>query len=288
MAPVDGIPPDIAKIAGPIIITFMLGSILYGVQVLQVYMYYLAFPKDRGFVKYLVYTVFLLDTLQTALFFHDAFNIFGAGFGDLANLRAAHLTGFSVPILTGLVSLMVQSFYARQIRMLSRSTILVGVVIAIALVQFGAAIWTGYLIFRVNNNHGLSQQHFVQSLVGGKCPMRYYDRYSDDHLSHESQCCYEVHTTQSGTFNSPGYRNRYCDSGGRHHRLRSLYRVRKVFLPHAAVQNIGQDVFKHVDGHLEQSYAILWWEGRGEVVSDGYQRLAGKYFRDVTRNAGVE
>ncbi|KAG7098291.1 hypothetical protein E1B28_000254 [Marasmius oreades] len=165
MAPVNGIPPDIAKIAGPIIITFMLGSILYGVQMLQVYIYYLSFPKDRVFVKCLVYTVFLLDTLQTALFFRDAFTIFGASFGDLASLKAAHLSGFSVPILTGLVSLMVQSFYAHQIRMLSRSNILVVIIVAIALIQFGASIWTGYLVFVINNLSNLQQRSFIQCSV---------------------------------------------------------------------------------------------------------------------------
>ena len=65
-------------------------------------MYYISFPKDRKFVKCLVYMVFLLDTVQSVLFFRDAFEIFGYGFGDMVSLKKAHLSGFSVPILTGM------------------------------------------------------------------------------------------------------------------------------------------------------------------------------------------
>ncbi|KAL0576338.1 hypothetical protein V5O48_005636 [Marasmius crinis-equi] len=147
------------------IITLMMSSILYGIQVLQVYMYYMSFPKDRIFVKCMVYAVFLLDTLQTVFFFHDAFQMFGYGFGDMATLKHAHLSGLSVPILTGLVSLIVQSFYAHQIRMLSRSNVLVVVIIAIALIQFGASIWTGCLVFLINNLSNLQKGSFIQCSV---------------------------------------------------------------------------------------------------------------------------
>ncbi|KAJ8077983.1 hypothetical protein PM082_000184 [Marasmius tenuissimus] len=162
MAPVAGIPSDISFISGPIIITFMVSSMLYGIQVLQVYTYYMSFPKDRAFVKCLVYIVFLLDTVQTILFLHDAFQLFGYGFGDMETLKKAHLSGFSVPILTGMVSLIVQSFYAHQIRVLSQSNILVAVIVIMGLIQFGASIWTGYLVFTIDNIRELQKGSFKQ------------------------------------------------------------------------------------------------------------------------------
>ncbi|KAL0577829.1 hypothetical protein V5O48_004157 [Marasmius crinis-equi] len=186
MAPAPGIPADVRHVAGPLIITFMLGTILYGVQILQVYTYYMTFPKDRKIVKALVYIVFLLDTTQTAIFFRDAYTIFAAGFGDMAALRAAHLSGFSVPIITGLVSLLVQSFYSYQIQVLSRSWILTVVILSvgiqnssgfsiseakgilspkIALTQFVASIIEGVFIFKINNSAILQAKTLVPCTI---------------------------------------------------------------------------------------------------------------------------
>ncbi|ESK92408.1 hypothetical protein Moror_4539 [Moniliophthora roreri MCA 2997] len=165
MAPIDGIPSDVDRIAGPLIITFMLGSILYGVSVLQVYIYYMSFPNDRKLVKSLVYTVFILDTTQTIIFFRDAFIIFGSGFGDMKNLRAAHLSGISVPILTGLVSILVQGFYSYQIKVISRTWILPTIIFSIALTQFISSVYEGVLIFQINNSAVLQARTLVPCTI---------------------------------------------------------------------------------------------------------------------------
>ncbi|KAK7051464.1 hypothetical protein VNI00_004438 [Paramarasmius palmivorus] len=127
--------------------------------------YYMSFPNDRNLVKALVYTVFFLDTTQTIIFFRDAFVIFASGFGDMNNLRAAHLSGFSVPILTGLVSILVQGFYSYQIRVISRAWILPGVIFAIALTQFIASIYEGVLIFQINNSAVLQARTLIPCTI---------------------------------------------------------------------------------------------------------------------------
>ncbi|EEB93079.1 hypothetical protein MPER_08314 [Moniliophthora perniciosa FA553] len=103
--------------------------ILYGVQILQVY---------KPFVKAMVYTVFFLDTLQTVIFFRDAFEVFGYGFGDVAHFKKAHLSGFSVPILTGM---------------------------AVALIQLIASIVEGVLVFKINDLANLQRLSFIQCTV---------------------------------------------------------------------------------------------------------------------------
>ncbi|KAF9258145.1 hypothetical protein L218DRAFT_964739 [Marasmius fiardii PR-910] len=165
MSPAPGIPSDVRNVSGPLIITFMLGSILYGVSVLQVYTYYLAFPNDRKAIKFLVYFVFLLDTTQSIIFFRDAYTIFGPGFGDMAALRAAQLSGVSVPILTGLISLIVQSFYCYQIQVISRSYIRSLMILSIALTQFVAAIVEGVFIFKIDNSAILQQLTLVPCTI---------------------------------------------------------------------------------------------------------------------------
>ncbi len=46
-------------------------------------LYYLAFPNDRRFIKYLVYGIYVVEFGQTMLIAHDTFAIFGYGYGDL-------------------------------------------------------------------------------------------------------------------------------------------------------------------------------------------------------------
>ncbi len=61
---------------------------------------YLAFPKDRKFTKCLVYGIYIVEFVQTILFTHDAFAIFGYGFGDIKALTRMYFNWLTVPIMS--------------------------------------------------------------------------------------------------------------------------------------------------------------------------------------------
>ncbi|KAF9258576.1 hypothetical protein L218DRAFT_948295 [Marasmius fiardii PR-910] len=143
MAPVAGIPPNIQNFTGPLFLAVVLAAILYGINLLQVYTYYLAFPKDRMRVKALVYTLFLLATTHTVISINDSFKMFGSGFGDMGALKATALSGLGGPILISLSSLIVQSFYLYQVRVISRSWVIPALILFVAMAQFIAAIISG-------------------------------------------------------------------------------------------------------------------------------------------------
>ena len=63
--------------------------------------YYLSFPHDRLPAKFLVYGLFTLEIIQTIIITHDAFAIFGFGFGNALTLDEAHLLWFGVPTMSG-------------------------------------------------------------------------------------------------------------------------------------------------------------------------------------------
>ena len=65
-------------------------------------MYYLAFPTDPKRNKCFVYSVFILEVMQTIIITHTAFRVFGEGYGNFAILDGIELGWFSVPILTGI------------------------------------------------------------------------------------------------------------------------------------------------------------------------------------------
>lgn len=64
--------------------------------------YYLAFPKDRTVIKSLVYGVYVIQTVQTILVTHDAFNGYAKGYGRATVLNSAQLEWLAVPIFSGI------------------------------------------------------------------------------------------------------------------------------------------------------------------------------------------
>jgi len=68
---------------------------------------------------YIVYTVFLLETVQTALTGADLYYWFASGYGDMNHLTSPFASTFDIPLIESLVSAMVQFFYAYRVWALS-------------------------------------------------------------------------------------------------------------------------------------------------------------------------
>ncbi|TFK32878.1 hypothetical protein BDQ12DRAFT_658668, partial [Crucibulum laeve] len=136
--------PNIAvsllPLSGPLIVGYLLNWGLFGVISVQVYLYYLAFPNDKTFVKVLVYGVFCLELLQSIVIARDSFVTFASGFGDPNALISFHLGWLTMPLMSAIVGCTVQLFYSFRIRVLSRSKVLPLVIVILALTQCGAGI----------------------------------------------------------------------------------------------------------------------------------------------------
>ncbi len=63
-------------------------------------LYYLAFPNNRKFVKYLIYGIYIVELVQTILASYDVFAMFGYGFGDLDALTHIHFNWLIIPIMS--------------------------------------------------------------------------------------------------------------------------------------------------------------------------------------------
>ncbi|KAJ7431544.1 hypothetical protein B0H11DRAFT_2261769 [Mycena galericulata] len=123
---ISNIPPGfvVVQVSGPLIIGYLGEWALFGIVTVQLYLYYQAFPNDQRFTKCMVYTVYALQLTETVVAGVDAFNIFGYGFGNFNTLTKVNVVGFISPIITAIVSLIVQSFYAYRLYRFSESRIL--------------------------------------------------------------------------------------------------------------------------------------------------------------------
>ena len=66
-----------------------------------------------------MYSVFVIETVQTGLTGADLYYWFVSGFGNLNHLASPHESGFDVPIIGTIVSLTVQFFFMYRIWVLS-------------------------------------------------------------------------------------------------------------------------------------------------------------------------
>ncbi|KAF4613882.1 hypothetical protein D9613_007530 [Agrocybe pediades] len=139
------IPPDMARIAGPLVLGYFLHWGLFGALSVQIGIYHLAFPKDATWLKVLVYTVYAAETAQTIMLTAQGFQTFASGFGDIRAILRVYLLWFSIPILGSSVTLVAQVFYGYRIMVLSKSKILAGVIYSLAIVQWAGGIATGVI-----------------------------------------------------------------------------------------------------------------------------------------------
>ncbi|KAG9018562.1 hypothetical protein FRB90_011391 [Tulasnella sp. 427] len=171
VAMVPAPPPDIQLLVGPLLLGYLFNYGLYGILILQTYIYYLSFPRDNRLIKSLVYGLFFLDTIQTVMTTHNAWHFLSSGWGDVGVLSdpgkedsppfllVHHVlivilrclppiinSGWSwiaVPLFSGLVSSTVQLFFSWRIWKLSGFWWLAGFIGCAALAQGISACVTG-------------------------------------------------------------------------------------------------------------------------------------------------
>ncbi|KAF4616424.1 hypothetical protein D9613_008473 [Agrocybe pediades] len=138
MSPVPLNPAEatLLPLALPLLTSLQIGALLtwglQGVLCVQVYNYYLSFPKDPLYMKALVYTSLALEVAQTLMVTRDTHVIFSEGYGDLVGLNDLHLLWLTLPIFGGIMGLLCHLTFAYRISVLSESKIVGGAIAALA------------------------------------------------------------------------------------------------------------------------------------------------------------
>ncbi|SJL06997.1 uncharacterized protein ARMOST_10339 [Armillaria ostoyae] len=141
----------IEELSGPYIAGCLLNWGLFGTLSVQLYLYYLAFPDDRRFIKYLVYGIYVIEFGQTMLVAHDAFVTFGYGFGDIDAVTRIKFYWLAGPTMSAVVSCVGQVFYAYRIFIVSKSRIIPILIICVALTSSVAGVITGIYCFQARD-----------------------------------------------------------------------------------------------------------------------------------------
>ncbi|KAF5392192.1 hypothetical protein D9757_001526 [Collybiopsis confluens] len=154
----SAIPSDIGRRTAPELYGMFFNCMLMGSLTVQIYQYYICFPKDRQMTKAIVYGIFLLELTQSGIMYYFAYTIFGTGYGNLATFDKSALEWFPVCILGSLIAGIVQMFYANRVYTFSRSKPAYAIISVFALLQIGSGIGQGVISKLVTDRSNLASK----------------------------------------------------------------------------------------------------------------------------------
>ncbi|KAL1738209.1 hypothetical protein HDZ31DRAFT_70256 [Schizophyllum fasciatum] len=139
--------PELLAVLVPQFLGIIFNYLLFGVFIVQLYLYATFSIQDPLPIKLFVYAVAIVDTVQTGFLTDLSYGILVARWGDVEGLAHRPWTALTLLVVNGLVAAMIQTFFAWRIWILSgksrRSYFLSGFIIIVALTQCLAATVSG-------------------------------------------------------------------------------------------------------------------------------------------------
>ncbi|KAJ6565803.1 hypothetical protein DFH09DRAFT_1314589 [Mycena vulgaris] len=138
--------PDVTLFFGPMLIGVLLNTLLYGVMLVQAFLYYHRYKSDRAWFRYLI---LYLVVVETANWICDVGLIYEPLIIRYATPEALRVSPFLLrpdAVLTVLVSTPVQLFIAWRVRVLTRSFVLPSIICLLALASLGGGIATSTIV----------------------------------------------------------------------------------------------------------------------------------------------
>ncbi|KAH7926386.1 hypothetical protein BV22DRAFT_1194460 [Leucogyrophana mollusca] len=131
---------------GPMLVGFALNTILYGVMVTQTLVYFSSYKSDGRWIRLFVTLLLLADTTNVVFEFVYLYDTLITHFGDDSRLSEANWVFSTVPAMTGIISALVQLFFAWRVSILTASTWTVYLIASLAVAGMLCAIGTAIAI----------------------------------------------------------------------------------------------------------------------------------------------
>ncbi|KAF8509860.1 hypothetical protein BU17DRAFT_55863, partial [Hysterangium stoloniferum] len=127
---------------GPILMGTIINVFFYGIMVVQCYLYFLWYKKDRNWIKAVVLLLLFLDTLSTIFDILMTYDYLVLSFGNFIAIGIVNVGIAPYPLLTGITSWIVQSFFAWRISVLTNTVWFSAGIFFLSVVQMLASIAT--------------------------------------------------------------------------------------------------------------------------------------------------
>ncbi|TFY83870.1 hypothetical protein EWM64_g155 [Hericium alpestre] len=138
---------NFAKVAhGPIFIGTVINIILYGISIAQTYIYLTTYKKDRLWMKLVILTLFVADTLNSIFDIQYTYDSLVNHYNDPAAIQQANWVFATDPAMTSIIGTIVQLFFAWRVKVLTHSNIAVGFIVVGAIISCLGGIATSIAI----------------------------------------------------------------------------------------------------------------------------------------------
>jgi len=131
--------PSIVNTYGLTYLGVVIAALLYGISLVQTYMYYEKYEEDRWTTKGFVALLFALDTTHMVIIVYAMWYYLIDCFLQPAKLLVIEWPMFTELGLTILITLLVQLFFAQRIHILTKKWWISGSVVVLSIMQFGFA-----------------------------------------------------------------------------------------------------------------------------------------------------
>jgi len=119
-----------------IFVAFVISTTLYGITLLQGIYYFRTYLRDPWYLKLLSGVLLILDSLTTIFPAHVLYTYLIKDFGTVPKASSQPWSLNAENFVLGIITLLVQCFYAHQIWAVSKQRILVGVMIFLIIATF--------------------------------------------------------------------------------------------------------------------------------------------------------
>ncbi|RDB17460.1 hypothetical protein Hypma_001627 [Hypsizygus marmoreus] len=141
--------PSIQLLFGPMLIGAFMNAILYGVMVVQMFMYHQTYKRDPTWMRFFILFLFVLETLNTGFDIAMMYEPLVAKFGTTDATTFFPMFLAADPLLTVIISTPIQIFIAWRIKIISRATWLAVGICILAIISLGGGIWLTVTVVHV-------------------------------------------------------------------------------------------------------------------------------------------
>ncbi|KAF9490595.1 hypothetical protein BDN71DRAFT_1592778 [Pleurotus eryngii] len=134
--------PGVGLLFGPMLIGVYLNTILYGVLVVQTFIYYQTYKNDKPWIRYLILYLFILETLNTGFDIGMMYEPLIVRYATPRATIVAPIMLSADPIATVMISTPVQLFIAWRINIITKSRLTAGIVSFFSICAFIGGIAT--------------------------------------------------------------------------------------------------------------------------------------------------
>ncbi|KAI0338912.1 hypothetical protein BDW22DRAFT_1432128 [Trametopsis cervina] len=127
---------------GPIFIGVILNIMLYGIMITQMFLYFTVYKRDKKWMKIFVMILFLCDTLNSAFDVAFVYIPLVTKYGDVQALSYATWIFSTDPVMTSIIALMVQMFFAWRVKVLTNNWFIVSAIMVCSVAQWCGGLGT--------------------------------------------------------------------------------------------------------------------------------------------------